>query len=78
MFQTEPLNGAFFLADCNANFIEKLLKPQLINKLQNICEKLQILVVLNLYFPFAYIFQIKSLCKFSDTSPVLHKFGHHD
>ena len=30
----------FFLADCNTNFIEKLLKPQLINKLQNICEKL--------------------------------------
>ena len=29
-----------FLSDCNANFIEKLLKPQLINKLQNICEKL--------------------------------------
>ena len=28
------------LADCNASFIEKLLKPQLINKLQNICEKL--------------------------------------
>ena len=30
----------FFLADCNTNFTEKLLKPQLINKLQNICEKL--------------------------------------
>ena len=29
-----------FFADCNVNFVEKLLKPQLINKLQNICEKL--------------------------------------
>ena len=30
----------FFLSNHDANFIEKLLKPQLINKLQNICEKL--------------------------------------
>ena len=43
-----PSKETIFVIRCNANFIEKVLKPQFINKYQNIFDKLINSVILNL------------------------------
>ena len=70
-----------FLADCNANFIEKLLKPQLINKLQNICEKFLNTCSFEFIFPQypQYLCRLKHTAHYGgpQSPDPLHCLNHH-